>query len=119
MNLSVYSKAVVALLAAAVAAVATGVGNGDLGDLDTGQWIGVALTILAGTAATWFAQNVTGLAGGIIKAFLGAATAGLTALQVGWQNDGVISQGEWFAAAAATLAALTVVYQIKNEGGGS
>jgi len=113
--MSQYMKALIALAAAVVAAVATGVGNGELGDLDTGQWIGVGLTILAGTAATWFAQNVPGTAGGIIKAFLGAATAGLTALQVGWQNDGVISQGEWFAAAAATLAALTVVYQIKNE----
>jgi hypothetical protein len=116
MKVDQYMKAIVALAAAVVAAVATGVGNGNLDDLDTGQWLGVALTIIAGTAATWFAQNVPGVAGGIIKAFLGAATAGLTALQVGWQNDGVISQGEWFAAAAAALAALTVVYQVSNSG---
>lgn len=115
LNVSAYWKAALALLAAAVTAVATGVGNGSLDELDFGQWIGVALTILAGTAATWFAENVPGTAGGIIKAFLGAATAFLTAVQVGWQNDGVVSQGEWFAAAAAGLAALTVIYQVANK----
>jgi hypothetical protein len=114
LKLDQYVKAIVALLAAVAAAIATGVGNGALDQLDFGQWVGVALTILTGTAATWFAENVEGVAGGIIKAILGAATSLLTAVQVGWQNDGMISQGEWFAAAAAALLALTAVYQLRN-----
>ena len=108
------TKAIVTLLAAVAAALATGVGNGALDELDTGQWLGVALTILTGTAATWFAENIEGYFGGVIKAVLGAATAFLTAVQVGWQNDGIISQGEWFAAGAALFVALTAVYQLRN-----
>jgi hypothetical protein len=113
-NLGPYTKAFVALLAAVITAVATGVGNGELGDLDTGQWIGVALVILGGGALTWFAENVPGVAGGIIKAALGAATAFLTALQVAYQNDHVISQGEWLTALGALFVALTAVYQLRN-----
>ena len=113
-TLAKYTKAIVALVAAVATAIATGVGNGALDQLDFGQWVGVALTVLSGTALTWFAENVDGLAGGVIKAVIGSATAFLTAVQVGWQNDGVVSQGEWFAAVAAGLVALTAVYQLRN-----
>lgn len=114
MKLEQYIKAFVALLAAIATAIATGVGNGELDQLDTGQWIGVALVILGGTAITWFAENVPGVAGGIIKAVLAAGTAFLVALQVAYQNDHVISQGEWITAIGALLVALTAVYQLKN-----
>ncbi len=110
-----YAKAVIALVAAAATAVAVAVGNGNLDDLEGGDWVKIALVVLGGTAATWFAQNVPGVFGGVIKAVLGASTAGLTALSVAYENDGVISQGEYLTAIGATLVALTVVYQVSNE----
>jgi hypothetical protein len=113
-NLGPYTKAFVALLAAIATAVATGVGNGELDDLDLGQWIGVGLVILGGGAITWFVENVPGVAGGIIKATIGGVTAFLTALQVGYQNDHVISQGEWLTAVGALFVALSAVYQLRN-----
>ncbi len=109
-----YAKAIVALVVAVLTAIVAGVGNGDIGDLGTYDWIKIALLVLGGTAATWFAQNVTGLAGGIIKAFLAAGTAGLTALAVGFENDNVWSQGELLTAVAASLVALTLTYQVPN-----
>lgn len=110
-----YVKAIVTLVAAAAAAIATAVGNGNIDDLSGNDWVKVALVVLGGTAAAWFAQNVPGVAGGIIKAVLGAATAGLTALSVAYENDGVISQGEYLTALGATLVALTAVYQLQNK----
>lgn len=114
MDVREYTKAVVALAAAAAAAVATAVGNGTLDQLDGSQWVGVALTVLGGAAVTWFVENVQGVAGGIIKAVIGGSTAFLTALQVAYQNDGVISQGEWLTAIGALLVALSAVYQFRN-----
>lgn len=109
-----YVKAIATLLAAAVAAVATAVGNGALDDLDGEGWVKVGLVVLGGTAATWFVENVPGVAGGIIKAVLGSATAFLAVLATGYENDGVISQGELLSAIAAALVALTAVYQLRN-----
>jgi len=109
-----YAKAIAALIAAVATAVATAVGNGNWDDLGSRDWIGVALIVLGGTAATWFVENVPGVAGGIIKAVLGASTAFLTALSVAYENDGVISQGEWLTALGALLIALTAVYQLRN-----
>ena len=110
-----YAKAIVALVASAAAAVAVAVGNGAIDDLDGEDWVKIALVIVGGTAATWFAQNVPGVFGGVIKAVLGASAAGLTALSVAYENDGVISQGEYLTALGATLVALTAVYQVSNE----
>ena len=109
-----YVKAIVTLLAAAIAAVAAAVGNGALDDLDGEGWVKVALVVLGGTAATWFVENVPGVAGGIIKAVLGSATAFLAVLSTGYENDGAISQGELLSALAAGLVALTAVYQLRN-----
>jgi hypothetical protein len=109
-----YAKAIAALVAAALAAVATAVGNGSLDDLDSNEWIKVALVVLGGGAITWFVENVQGVAGGIIKAVVGGATAFLTALSVAYENDGVISQGEWLTAFGALVVALSAVYQLRN-----
>ena len=114
MTLDQYYKAGVALVVAVLTALAQAVGNGSLDDLDTEGWVKVALVVLGGAAATWFAENVPGVAGGIIKAVLGAATAGLTAWTVAFENDGVISQGEWLTIAIAVIGALTLVYQVSN-----
>lgn len=109
-----YTKAIVALAAAVLAAVATAVGNGTLDDLSGDDWIKVALVILGGGALTWFVENVQGVAGGIIKAVVASATAFLTALSVAYENDGVISQGELLTALGAALIALSAVYQLRN-----
>lgn len=109
-----YMKAIIALVAAIAAAIATGVGNGDIGNLSSSDWISIALVILGGTALTWFVENVPGVAGGIIKAFTAASTAGLTALQTGYLEDNHLSQGEVLTAVGAFLVALTVTYQVPN-----
>ena len=109
-----YMKAIIALVASIVAAIASGIGNGEFGDLDGEDWVYILLVILGGTAATWFAENILGVAGGIIKAFLAAATAGLAVLATGYEMDHALSQGEMLTAVAAFLATLTVAYQIPN-----
>lgn len=109
-----YTKAIVTLIAAVIAAVATAVGNGSLDDLDGEAWVKVGLLIVGSTAAVWFAENVTGVLGGAIKALLAGAGAFLTQLAVSYENDGVISQGEWLTAFSLALAALTAVYQLRN-----
>lgn len=111
-----YAKAVVALVVAAGVAVATAIGTGSVEDLDGAGWVKVALVVLGGTAATWWAEN--GPAAPKVKAFLGAATAGLTAWMVAYENDQpvqyVISQGEWITIGLAVVGAFTAVYQVPN-----
>ena len=119
MNLSFgpYTKALVALVAAALAGLGQAVGNGSLSDLTTHDWVRALIVFLGTGAVTWFAAN--GAAAPIIKAVLGAAGAGLTAWTVAYENDvpaqGAISQGEWLGVALAVVAALTVIYQLPNE----
>lgn len=116
-----YYKAAVALVAAVATALIAAVGNGELGDLSGYDWVKVALVIVGGTAATWWADNVPGTFGSAIKAVLGAATAGLTAWTVAYENDEpakyVISQGEWLTIALAVFTALTAVYQVNDHNG--
>jgi hypothetical protein len=113
-GLGQYTKAIVTLVATALTAVATAIGNGSLDDIDGEGWVKIALVVLGSTAAVWFAENVPGVAGGIIKALLAAGTAFLVAVQAAYENDGVISQGEWLTAFGALLVALTAVYQLRN-----
>lgn len=108
-------KAVLALLAAIATAIATAIGNGSLDALSTREWIGVALIILGGTALTQFVENVVGVYMGAIKSIIGGVTAFLTALDVGYQNDGVISQGEFLTAVGALFVALAAVYQVSDD----
>ena len=104
-----------AILTAIIAAA----GNGSIEALETNDWVKIALVVLGGTAATWWAQNVPGVAGGIIKAVLGAATAALTAWTVAYENAepvlNVISQGEWLTIVLAGFTALTAVYQVDEN----
>lgn len=113
MDVQKYAKAIVALVATVATAIATAVGNGSLDDLSGSDWVKVALLVLGSTAAVWWAEN--GAAAPYIKASLAALTAALTALSVAYQNDGVISQGEWLTTAGAFLVALTATYQIPNK----
>lgn len=115
-DLGYYTKAIVALIASVVTALATGIGGGDLGDLDGEGWVKVALVVVGGPAAVWFAENVTGVFGGVIKAVLASAGAFLAGLVTGYENDDlhIISQGELLTAVALALAALTATYQLRN-----
>lgn len=120
MNLSTdvrdWAKATTALVVAIITAIAAAVANGAVDDLGGSEWVKVALVILGGTALTQFVDNVPGVFGGVIKALIGAATAGLTAWTVAYENDvpglHVVSQGEWLTIAIAVITALSVVYQI-------
>lgn len=109
-----YTKALVTLAAAILAALAAQVGQGDLDGIDGEGWVRIGVLVLGGSAATWFAENVPGFFGGVIKAVIGAATALLTSLQAAYENDGLISQGELLTAFSLALAALTAVYQLRN-----
>ena len=112
--MATYTKAVVTLIASVLAALAAQIGGGDLDGIDGEGWVRVIVVILGGTAATWFAENVPGVFGGVIKAVLGAGTAFFTSLSAAYENDGLISQAELLTAASLALAALTAVYQLRN-----
>lgn len=111
-----WAKAFTALILAVITAIAAAVGNGSLDDLNTGEWVKVAIVILGGSALTQFVENVPGVFFGVIKSLIGAATAGLTAWTVVYENDvpglHVVSQGEWLTVAIAVVTALAAVYQI-------
>lgn len=109
-----YTKAIVTLVASVLAALAAQIGAGNLDAIDGEGWVRIGLVILGGSAATWFAENVTGLAGGIIKAIIGSATALLSSLSTAFENGGGVTTAEWLTALSVTLAALTVVYQLRN-----
>jgi hypothetical protein len=113
-----YAKAVLALLIAIATAFVTALGTSpqqNLGHLGTYDWLKIIGSILASGAATWWATNVPGLAGGIIKAFLAASGAFVTALITAYA-DNIITQGELIGAISAALIALTVVYENPNTG---
>jgi hypothetical protein len=109
-----YTKAIVTLVASVLAALAAQIGAGDIDGIDGEGWVRIGIVVLGGSALTWFAENVPGVAGGIIKAFIGSATALLTSLQTAFENGGGITQGEWLTALSLALGALTLVYQLRN-----
>lgn len=108
-------KALVALVVAVLAALGTAVGSGSLGDLSTADWVQTIVLILGGSAVVGVLENVPGVFGGAVKAIVGAALAGLVAWQVAFENDHVISQGEWLAIAIAVITALSAVYQVPDS----
>lgn len=112
--MSLYTKAIATLVATALTALATAVGNGSLDDIDGEGWVKLALVVLGSGAAVWFAENVPGVFGGVIKAVLAGATALLTALTAAYENDHLISQGEWLTAFGAAIIAVTAIYQLRN-----
>jgi hypothetical protein len=111
-----YMKAIAALVVAIIAALVTALGTGatDFGDVDTQTWLIALGTVLASGALVWFAENVPGTAGGIIKAFLGAATAAVSSLVVAL-DDHALTRIEQLTALSAFIVGLTAVYQLKNS----
>ena len=109
-----YIKAGIALLVAILAALTTALtGKTDIGDIDTRTWLIVLGTILASGALVAFVENVTGLAGGIIKAVDGAFGAAVASL-VTSLDDQVLTQVEMITALSAFVVGLSLVYQIPD-----
>lgn len=108
-------KGVVALILAVLAALTTALGTGatDVGDIDTQTWLIALGTVLASGALVAFVENVPGLAGGIIKALIGAGGAFVAALIPAF-DDRVVSQLELVTAVSAFFATLALVYQIPD-----
>jgi len=108
-----YIKGVIALVLAILAALTTALGTGatDFGDIDTQTWLIALGAVLASGALVAFVENVPGVAGGIIKAVIGALGAFIAALVPAF-DDRVVSQLELITALSAFTAALALVYQI-------
>lgn len=107
-----FAAVVVAILGAG--AVALGTGNTDFGDIDTQTWLVAASTVLASGALVWWAENVPGTAGGVIKAVIGSLSAAVASLTVAL-DDHVLTRAEQLTALSAFIVGLTAVYQLKNK----
>lgn len=111
------AKAILAIVVSAAGALVTALGTSpqqSLSALDAKTWLVALIAILGSGGVTWLAENIQGLAGGIIKAVVAFLTAGIGSLVVAL-NDGVISQAEWITAFSASAVALAAVYQITNH----
>lgn len=107
-----YVKGFIALVVAVLAALTTALtGKTDFADIDTRTWLIVVGTVLASGALTAFVQNVTGLAGGIIKAVVGAFGAAIASLTTAL-DDQVLTQVEMLTALTAFVVGLSLVYEI-------
>ncbi len=112
-----YAKTAVALVVAAVGALLTALGPGDmsLGDLSTKSWIEALIAVVGSAAAVHLVDNFTGTAGGIAKAVSAALTAGLGALLVAMADESAaganITQSEWLGVFLTAVLATGFVYQ--------
>jgi hypothetical protein len=116
---SKYAKAIIATLVAIAGALVTALGTSpqqNLAHLDTKTWLVAIGAIIASGAMTWWAQNIPGTAGGIIKAVIAAGGAFVASLITAYA-DNMVTQAEWIGAISAALVALTAVYQVANQPG--
>lgn len=105
-------KGFIALLVAVLAALTTALtGKTDFAEIDTRTWLIALGVVLASGALTAFVTNITGVAGGIIKAVVGAFGAAVAAL-VTSLDDQVLTQVEMLTALSAFVVGLSLVYQI-------
>ncbi len=115
-KLSGYIKGLIALLVAVLAALTTALtGKTDFADIDTRTWLIALGAVLASGALTAFVTNVAGVAGGIIKAVIGALGATVASL-VTSLDDQVLTQVEMLTALSAFMVGLSLVYQIPEPG---
>lgn len=109
-----YVKAGVALAVAVAAAITTAfTGKTDFSDIDLQTWLIALGSVLASGALVAFVENVEGVAGGIIKAVIGAFGVTVTSL-VTSLDDRVLTQAEVVTALSAFVVGLSLVYQIPN-----
>ena len=115
-KLSGYVKGLIALIVAVLAALTTALtGKTDFADIDTRTWLIALGAVLASGALTAFVTNVAGVAGGIIKAVIGALGAVVASL-VTSLDDQVLTQVELLTALSAFVVGLSLVYQIPEPG---
>lgn len=111
-----YAKALMAVLVSGVGAlvVALGPGATDFGNIDTKTWLIAAGTVLGSGGLVWFAQNVAGVAGGVIKATLAFLSAGIGSLVIAY-DDNILTRAEELTAFSVAVVATGLVYQITNR----
>lgn len=114
LSVSVYIKALMAILvsAAGALAVALGTGNTDFSDIDASSWLIAALTVLGSGGLVYLAEN--GPAAPAIKAIMAFLTAGIGSLVIALDDD-VITYAEWLTAFSVAAVATGFVYQVKNS----
>jgi peptidoglycan/LPS O-acetylase OafA/YrhL len=111
-----YVKGLIALGVAILAALTTALtGKTDIADIDTRTWLIALGAVLASGALTAFVTNVAGVAGGIIKAVIGALGAAVASLATAL-DDQVLTQVEMVTAVSAFVVGLSLVYQIPEPG---
>lgn len=107
-------KAFIALVVAILAALTTALtGYTNIGDIDTRTWLIALGAVIASGALVAFVENVTGVAGGIIKAVVAAFGAAITSL-ITALDDQVLTQVEVLTAISAFVVGLSLVYQIPD-----
>lgn len=107
-------KGLIALAVAILAALTTALtGKTDIGDIDLRTWLIALGAVLASGALTAFVTNVLGIAGGIIKAVVGAFGAAVASL-VTALDDQVLTQVEMVTAISAFVVGLSLVYEIPD-----
>lgn len=112
-----YLKALVAVVVSALGALVVAVGttsSGDIGDIDTKNWLLGLAAVLASGGLVWLVSNIPGVAGGVAKAAVAFLSAGVASLIVAL-DDNLISQAEWLTAISAAVVATGLVYQAPNE----
>jgi peptidoglycan/LPS O-acetylase OafA/YrhL len=115
-KVSGYVKGLIALGVAILAALTTALtGKTDIADIDTRTWLIALGAVLASGALTAFVTNVAGVAGGIIKAVIGALGAAVASLATAL-DDQVLTQVEMVTAVSAFVVGLSLVYQIPEPG---
>jgi hypothetical protein len=116
MKLDENYKALLAVLVSAAGALITALAttsSGNIGDIDLLHWLIALGTVVGSGALVWFAENIEGVAGGIIKSALSFLSAGIASLIIALDDD-VISQAEWLTAFIAAVLATGLVYQVPN-----
>ena len=115
-KVSGYIKGIIALIVAVLAALTTALtGKTDFAEIDTRTWLIALGAVLASGALTAFVTNVAGVAGGIIKAVIGALGAAVASLATAL-DDQVLTQVEMLTALSAFVVGLSLVYQIPEPG---
>lgn len=115
-KVSGYVKGIIALIVAVLAALTTALtGKTDFAEIDTRTWLIALGAVLASGALTAFVTNVAGVAGGIIKAVIGALGAAVASLATAL-DDQVLTQVEMVTAVSAFVVGLSLVYQIPEPG---
>lgn len=111
--MTMYLKAILAVVvsAAGALAVALGTGNTDFGDLSASSWLIAALTVLGSGGLVYLAEN--GPAAPAIKSVMAFLSAGIGSLVIAL-DDNHISQAEWLTAFSAAVVATGFVYQATN-----